>query len=131
MCNGFTWEDLFVHWCKGEGCCPGGRGTAWKRICDAVHSDLERSRAIYEFVSCLVQRLGAAPTDAVPFDKYAKAAQNLLKPSSAARAVAAGAPFIERVDVLVQLIAKDLGIASPDIDKTVSIVDEQLESNVL
>ena len=102
-----------------------------RSICDAVHSDLEKSRAIYEFVDSLVQRLGAAPTDAVPFDKYAKAAQNLLKPSSAARAVAAGAPFIERVDVLVQLIAKDLGIASPDIDKTVSIVDEQLESNVL
>ena len=102
-----------------------------RSIRDAVHSDLEKSRAIYEFVDSLVQRLGAAPTDAVPFDKYAKAAQNLLKPSSAARAVAAGAPFIERVDVLVQLIAKDLGIASPDIDKTVSIVDEQLESNVL
>ena len=102
-----------------------------RSICDAVHSDLEKSRAIYEFVDSLVQRLGAAPTDAVPFDKYAKAAQNLLKPSSAARAVAAGAPFIERVDVLVQLIAKDLGIASSDIDKTVSIVDEQLESNVL
>ena len=102
-----------------------------RSIRDAVHSDIEKSRAIYEFVDSLVQRLGAAPTDAVPFDKYAKAAQNLLKPSSAARAVAAGAPFIERVDVLVQLIAKDLGIASSDIDKTVSIVDEQLESNVL
>ena len=102
-----------------------------RSIRDAVHSDIEKSRAIYEFVDSLVQRLGAAPTDAVPFDKYAKAAQNLLKPSSAARAVAAGAPFIERVDVLVQLIAKDLGIASPDIDKTVSVVDEQLESNVL
>ena len=102
-----------------------------RSIRDAVHSDIEKSRAIYEFVDSLVQRLGAAPTDAVPFDKYAKAAQNLLNPSSAARAVAAGAPFIERVDVLVQLIAKDLGIASPDIDKTVSIVDEQLESNVL
>ena len=102
-----------------------------RSIRDAVHSDIEKSRAIYEFVDSLVQRLGAAPTDAVPFDKYAKAAQNLLKPSSAARAVAAGAPFIERVDVLVQLIAKDLGITSPDIDKTVSIVDEQLESNVL
>ena len=102
-----------------------------RSIRDAVHSDLEKSRAIYQFVDSLVQRLGAAPTDAVPFDKYAKAAQNLLKPSSAARAVAAGAPFIERVDVLVQLIAKALGIASPDIDKTVSIVDEQLESNVI
>ena len=102
-----------------------------RSIRDAVHSDLDKSRAIYEFVDSLAQRLGAAPTDAVPFEKYATAAQNLLKPSSAARAVAAGAPFIERVDVLVQLIAKDLGVVSPEIDNTVSIVDEQLESNVL
>ena len=102
-----------------------------RSIRDAVHSDLDKSRAIYEFVDSLAQRLGAAPTDAVPFEKYATAAQNLLKPSSAARAVAAGAPFIERVDVLVQLIAKDLGVVSPEIDDTVSIVDEQLESNVL
>ena len=87
-----------------------------RSIRDAVHSDLDKSRAIYEFVDSLAQRLGAAPTDAVPFDKYAQAAESLLKPSSAARAVAAGAPFIERVDVLVQLIAKDLGMPSLEID---------------
>ena len=102
-----------------------------RSIRDAVHSDLDKSRAIYEFVDSLAQRLGAAPTDAVPFDKYAEAAKSLLKPSSAARAVAAGAPFIERVDVLVQLIAKDLGMPSLEIDETVNIVDEQLEHNVL
>jgi hypothetical protein len=49
--------------------------------------------------------LGADPEDQVPFEKYAKAAESLLKPSSAARAVASGAPFIERVDLLVKLIA--------------------------
>ena len=102
-----------------------------RSIRDAVHSDLNKSRAIYEFVDSLAQRLGATPTDAVPFDKYAKAAESLLKPSSAARAVAAGAPFIERVDVLVQLIAKDLGVSNSEIDETVNTVDEQLESNLL
>jgi len=46
----------------------------------------------------------------VPFDKYANAAQNLLKPSSAARAIDAGAPNIERVDKLVQKIAAQRGM---------------------
>jgi hypothetical protein len=42
--------------------------------------------------------LGAAPADLVPFEKYAAAASGLTKPSSAARALFAGAPNIERVD---------------------------------
>ena len=67
----------------------------------------------------------------MPFDKYAKAAESLLKPSSAARAVAAGAPFIERVDVLVQLIGHGLGMSNSDVDETVNIVDDKLDANVL
>jgi hypothetical protein len=100
-----------------------------RSIRDTVHSDLEKSKSIYAFVNELAQRLGADPADGVPFEKYAKAAESLLKPSSAARAVASGAPFIERVDVLVQLIARDLGMSHPGIDETVSIVDDQLEAN--
>ena len=102
-----------------------------RSICDAVHSDLSKSQSIYEFVDKLAQRLGADPSDAVPFEKYSNAAESLLNPSSAARSVAAGAPFIERVDVLVQLIARDLGLSNAHIDETVKIVDEQLEANVL
>jgi hypothetical protein len=102
-----------------------------RSIRDAVHGDLAKSRSIYEFVDVLAQRLGADPADAVPFEKYAKAAESLLKPSSAARAVAAGAPFIERVDVLVQLIAQELGMSNSEIDETVAIVDEKLEANVM
>ena len=98
-------------------------------IRDVVHGDLMKSQSIYEFVGKVAQRLGADPSDAVPFKKYAKAAESLLKPSSAARAIAAGAPFIERIDVLVQLIAKDLGMSNPEIDETVSIVDDQLDAN--
>jgi len=100
-----------------------------RSIRDAVHTDLDTSKAIYEFVDGLAQKLGADPADAVPFEKYAKAAESLLKPSSAARAVAAGAPFIERVDVLVQLIAQDLGLSNPEIDETVNIVDDMLGAN--
>ncbi|WP_299105688.1 hypothetical protein [uncultured Bradyrhizobium sp.] len=66
-------------------------------IRDAVHGDLTRSQAIYDHVDGIARKLGADPADQVPFAKYAKAAESLLKPSSAARAVAAGAPFIERM----------------------------------
>lgn len=100
-----------------------------RSIRDAVHADLAKSESIYAFVSQLAQRLGADPADGVPFEKYAKAAESLLKPSSAARAVAAGAPFIERVDVLVQSIARDLGMSNADIDETVSIIDDRLDEN--
>ena len=102
---------------------------AMRPIREAVHGDLETSRAIYAFVDELARRLGADPADAVPFEKYAAAAESLLRPSSVARAVTAGAPFIERVDVLVQLIAQDLGMANPEIDETVKIVDSRLAAN--
>jgi hypothetical protein len=100
-----------------------------RSIRDAVHGDLATSESIYAFVNELAQHLGADPADGVPFEKYAKAAESLLKPSSAARAIAAGAPFIERVDVLVQLIARDLGMSNSEIDETVSIVDQRLGAN--
>src|SRR5256712_6122521 len=51
-------------------------------IKDAVHTDAERSREIYNWVSKLCIGLGADTEDLVPFDKYAAAAQGLGKPSS-------------------------------------------------
>src|SRR3954468_12527890 len=92
-------------------------------IRDAVHSDLKLSQSIYDHVDGIARRLGADPADQVPFEKYAKAAESLLKPSSAARAVASGAPFIERVDLLVKLISHQLGMPNADIDRTVQTVD--------
>src|SRR6267142_1882252 len=73
-----------------------------RSIKDAVHSDPKASRAVYDFVVKLCVALGADEKDLVPFEKYAAAAQSLLTPSSAARAVAAGAPNIERTDRLVK-----------------------------
>ena len=67
----------------------------------------------------------------MPFAKYAKAAESLLKPSSAARAVAAGAPFIERVDLLVKLISHQLGAPSAEIDRTVQTVDQKLNEKIV
>ena len=100
-------------------------------IRDAVHGDIAASEAIYSHVDAIAQKLGADPADQVPFEKYANAAKSLLKPSSAARAVAAGAPFIERVDLLVKLISHELGMAHPEIDKTVGIVDDKLDQTIL
>jgi hypothetical protein len=100
-------------------------------IRDAVHDDLELSQAIYDHVDTIARRLGADPQDQVPFEKYAKAAQSLLKPSSAARAVASGAPFIERVDLLVKLISHQLGVPNAEIDRTVETVDQKLNERIV
>ena len=100
-------------------------------IRDAVHDDLKLSQSIYDHVDAIARRLGADPQDQVPFEKYAKAAESLLKPSSAARAVANGAPFIERVDLLVKLISYQLGVPNAEIDRTVQIVDQKLNEKIV
>jgi hypothetical protein len=96
---------------------------------EAVHSDIETSRSVYNFVNDLCVKLGAAPADLVPFEKYAAAAQSLVRPASAARALNNGVPNIERADKLVQLIAKQKGLSHPVIDATVALVDARLEAN--
>jgi len=98
-------------------------------IKEAVHGDLEQSKAVYAWVAALCVELGASPDDMVPFEKYAKAAESLQSPSSAARALAAGAPNIERVDRLVQGIASQRGKKHPVIDEIVRLVDEWLVRN--
>ena len=79
-----------------------------------MHTDLDASRAVYDWVVKLCVSLGADEKDLVPFEKYAAAAQSLGSPSSAARALAAGAPNIERVDRLVQTIAAQKGMQLAD-----------------
>ncbi len=98
-------------------------------IKEAVHGDIEASRSVYTWVAKLCISLGAAEKDLVPFEKYAAAAQSLGSPSSAARALAAGAQNIERVDRLVQTIAKQKGMQNPVVDRTVALVDGWLEKN--
>lgn len=98
-------------------------------IKEAVHSDIEASRSAYNWVAKLCISLGAAEKDLVPFEKYANAAQSLASPSAAARALAAGAPDIERVDRLVQAIAAQKGMRSEVVDRTVALVDGWLEAN--
>jgi len=100
-----------------------------RSIKDAVHSDLDASRAAYDWVVKLCVSMGADAKDLVPFDKYATAALSLASPSSAARALANGAPVIERVDKLVKVIAAQKGMQSDVVDQTVALVDAWLEAN--
>ena len=96
---------------------------------EAVHSNIEESRSVYNFVFDLCVKLGANPADLVPFEKYAAAAQSLSRPASAARALQNGAPNIERADKLVQLIALQKGLRHPALDAQVALVDERLAAN--
>jgi hypothetical protein len=103
--------------------------TEMRPIRDAVHGDLDTARAVYDHVVDLCVRLGADRADLVPFDKYAAAAKSLAAPSSAARALAAGAIAIERVDKLVQMVGHGLGRPSAAIDATVATIDGWLTRN--
>ena len=128
-----VYDSLFVPMAKWSmlltgnyRCVTPGEGQA---IRDAVHGNLEQSREIYAWVDELARKLGADPADQVPFEKYAKAAESLLKPSSAARAIYSGATRIERVDKLVQSVAATLGMRHPSVDETVATVDDKLAVN--
>jgi hypothetical protein len=98
-------------------------------ITEAVHANIDKSREIYDWVRKLCTRLGADDADLVPFEKYARAAEGLAKPSSAARALFGGAAHIERVDCLVRRIADQQGMQSDTLDEIVALVDERLAKN--
>jgi hypothetical protein len=126
-------DSIFVPLAKWAMLCTGNyrcvRKDAAVSIKEAVHTDLEASRSIYNWVCDLCVALGASPDDLVPFEKYAAAANGLIRPSSAARALFAGAPNIERVDRLVQSIAAQRGLRNVVLDETVALVDARLELN--
>ncbi len=100
-----------------------------RSIRDAVHSDLAASRSIYAWVVRVCVALGADEADMVPFEKYAKAAEGLLKPSSAARALFAGAPNIERVDLLVVALAEAIEPAPDEVRAGTELVTALLKAN--
>jgi len=102
-----------------------------RSIRDAVHDDLARTRSVYDWVGRVCKALGATDDDLVPFEKYANAAKGLVKPSSFARALFAGAPNIERVDCLVRTIAAQHGLQCAAVDEIVALVDARLDANRL
>jgi hypothetical protein len=98
-------------------------------IRDVVHANLDLSRKIYALIGAIAVRIGAQPDELVPFEKYAAAAEQLVKPSSVARALAAGATAVERVDKLMQLIGHQMALGHPNIDRTVALIDANLARN--
>ena len=126
-------ESVFVPLAKWAMLIAGNyrcvQADAMRPIKDAVHSDIDTSRETYNWVVKLCVSLGANEKDLVPFEKYANAALSLGSPSSAARALAAGAPNIERVDRLVQTVASQKGMKSAVVDETVALVDGWLAKN--
>jgi hypothetical protein len=126
-------DSLFVPLAKwsmlltGNYRCVQERGI--RSIAAAVHHDPSSSRATYEWVLQVCRNVGARDEDLVGFDKYAKAALALTAPSSAARALAGGATSIERVDRLVQAIARELGMRCDEVDRTVGLIDSWLNAN--
>lgn len=96
---------------------------------EAVHSDIDTSRAVYNFVVDVCVKLGASRDELVPFERYAAAAASLSRPASAARALTNGAKNIERADKLVQLVAREKGMSNPVLDGIVALVDRRLAAN--
>ena len=132
-----VFDSLFVPLAKWSMLLTGNyrciQADGMRPIKDAVlgqtPADMAQSKDIYEWVAKLCVTMGASPDDLVPFDKYAAAADGLAKPSSAARALAAGATHIERVDMIVQTFAAQLGMQNASVDQTVSVVNGWLAKN--
>ena len=126
-------ESIFVplaKWCMlltGNYRCVHKDGMV--SIKEAVHSDIELSRSVYNWVSEVCRSIGADPADQVPFEKYASAAMGLTMPSSGARGLAAGAKFVERADSLVRTIGAQKGMQHDAVDEAVGLVDFWLEKN--
>lgn len=98
-------------------------------IAEAVGSDLDQSREIYEWVMQLCLAMGVEDSVLVPFDRYRSAAEGLSLPSSLARALHDGAIAVERVDKLIQALASCYGMNSPVLDAIVDDVDDRLLAN--
>lgn len=98
-------------------------------IAEAVHADLPASRALYNAVADMVRQLGARQADLVPFDTYARAAAQLIRPSSLARALAGGAQAVERIDRLVLNLLRAQGRDAVEVAKISALIDRQLAAN--
>jgi hypothetical protein len=128
-----VYDSIFVPLAKWAMLCAGNyrciTADGMRTAQEAVHSDIEEARSVYNFVNDVCVKIGADPNDLVPFEKYAAAAQSLTRPASAARALQNGAQNIERADKLVQLIARQKGLRHPVLDATVALVDARLDAN--
>lgn len=95
-------------------------------IAEAVHDDLEASRAIYDWCARIVRRQGAPDDALVDFDRYAEVARDLVLPSSLARGLAAGATAVERIDLLMAGVAGHVGVDPAPLAPITRMIDRQL-----
>lgn len=95
-------------------------------IAEAVHADFDASRAIYNWTADLAHKAGAPRDVLVPFERYADVAKGLTLPSSLARGLAAGAPAVERIDLLLAAIARDVGHPVGPLAEITDLIDRQL-----
>lgn len=98
-------------------------------IAEAVHADLATSERLYGAVTDLALSLGAREADLVPFAAYAKAAQGLTRPSLLARALAAGATRVERIDLLVMRLLAAQGFDPAPLEPIVAAIEARLAEN--
>ncbi len=128
-----VFDSLFVPLAKWSMLMTGNyrciQADGMRPIKEAVLSDSAESQGVYDWVADVCVKLGASRDDLVSFDKYATAADGLAKPSSAARALAAGATHIERVDIIVQTLAAQMGMRHATVDHTVGLVNTWLAKN--
>jgi len=117
------WPMLIAGNCR----CLGPHGP--RSIADAIFSDPETSRKIYAQVSELAVLIGAAPQDLVPYSNYARAAAGLTLPSSLARAIAAGATEVERIDVLVLNLMRAYGLDADEVAAIAKTIDDAIAHN--
>ena len=95
-------------------------------IAEAVHSDPDAARRIYDWVLDLARRLGAPEGVLVPFERYAGVAHGLTLPSSLGRGLAAGATAVERIDLLLADIAREVGIDPAPLGPITARIEAQL-----
>ncbi len=98
-------------------------------ISAAVRDNPEASLRIYEAVTQVILAAGASKDDVVPFASYAAAARQLTLPSSLARALASGARAVERIDLMVLLTARALGLPAAQIAQVSATIQKQIDRN--
>jgi hypothetical protein len=100
-----------------------------RTISETVTSELEQSAKIYDSVQVLLARIGMPAKYRVTFEDYCKAARKLLRPSSVARSIDAGAKQVERTDRLVLNLLHMYGLPEEPIAGIVARTDAHLTAN--
>jgi len=101
-------------------------------IHQAVNDNSGQSQVLYDGINAALRDLGAPSEALVPFARYAAAAQQLVRPSSLAMALARGATEVERIDLLVSRLLQFANADSKVIDLMNGISDRiaaHLETN--